>query len=135
GVVGPEPTGDLEARAEPGETGGVAEDLPHHLHESLPGDGIRHVVRVLAGEREEEGVLVVEVVEDRAARETRGVLEAAHGGPLEPVLRETRTGTVENLRPAGLHVVGTDLRHAYLTSGSNAVCTCSRAHVNKCTPQ
>ena len=104
--VGAQPPGDLELAAEP--AGGVAaaagpvQQVAHHLDEAVAGDRLDHRGGVVLGHREEEGVLVAEVVEDGAAGQPGGLFEAAHGGALVAVPREASAGRGEDLVAAGL---------------------------------
>jgi predicted Fe-Mo cluster-binding NifX family protein len=84
------------------------EQVPHHLDEALFGDHVGHPERVVLGQGEEERLLVAEVVEDRAAGQPGGLLEAPDCGAFVAVAREAGTRAVEDLAAAGVEVVLAD---------------------------
>ena len=67
---------------------------------------------VVLGEREEQRLLVAEVVEDRAARQPGLGLEHAHGRALVAVPGEGPAGGGEDLAATGRELVVRDLGHA-----------------------
>ncbi len=58
---------DLQPGSQPIELVGCRQHVAHHLDEARTGGDVGHPLGVLVGQREEERVLVAEVVEDRAA--------------------------------------------------------------------
>ena len=90
---------------------GVGEQLAHDLHEALLGHDVGHPPGVLLGEREEQRVLVAEVVEDRAPGQADGLLEPAHGGALVAVRGEAGARAVEDLLPSRREPVRADAGH------------------------
>ena len=67
---------------------GLGEQVAHHLDEAVAGDRGDHRGGVVLGDGQEQGVLVAEVVEDRAAGQAGLLLQPAHGGALVAVPRE-----------------------------------------------
>ena len=102
---------DLQSGGEPVELIRRGKQITHHLDQAFPGRDFRHPFGILAGQLEEERVLVAEVVEDGAARQPDGLFEPPHGRPLVPVFREAPSGAVEDLTAETVahrlrHVVG-----------------------------
>ena len=97
--VGADPAGDLELDAEP--AGVLVPQLLHRADQAEVVDERRDLLGVLLGEREEQRVLVGEVVEDRAARQPGLLLEAADRGALVAICREGPPGAVEDPAAGG----------------------------------
>ncbi|SLC94144.1 Uncharacterised protein [Mycobacteroides abscessus subsp. massiliense] len=89
----------------------IGEHVPHHLHQTLTAGHIRHPFGVLAREREEQGVLVAEVMEDRAPRHADGVFETAHRGAVIAVLGKTAPRAIEDLAATSREVILANARH------------------------
>ena len=102
---------DLESGTEPRVILRGGEQVSHHLHEAVLGDGVPHGLGIAARELEKERVLIGEVVEDRAPGELDGRLEPGDRRSLETVFRETGSGPGEDLLSAEFHVVWGNLGH------------------------
>ena len=96
---------DLQPGRQPVELLGRGQHVAHHLDQTLARRDVGHPLGILAGQFEEQRVLVAEVVEDRTARQPDGLLEPPHGGLVVAVFGEAPPGAVENLAAARRQMV------------------------------
>src|SRR5690606_35814118 len=102
--------------------GRPVQQVAHHLDEPVLGHGRHHRGGVVLGHGEEEGLLVAEMVKDRAAGQPDLLLEAAYGRTLVPVPRKARPRTGEDLLPARFELVLAHPRHRSSLTGAPARC-------------
>ena len=128
--IGPDPPGGLHLHAQPSRV--AVNQMPGSSHESLSSHNLGGRQSVLFGKRQEQRVLVREVVEDRAPRHANLGLQEPDRRPLVAVAGESLPSSVQDAPTGRLKAVGGHAGHPPIMQTVRSYCQASgvvRPHV------